>query len=159
MSNTGLIIIQIIFNLLSIFGFLMSGILFLQKIYKQKKDVSLRIYDYSQQGDIIQLYMLIQNNSSRPITVQHIALVSDSSFTCELIEKKIVWHGDLLFYSSPFPISLHPYGGDLRFFEFVDCVGIQTSPGKTLDFQIQTNLGPINKSLTLGLKGHYLNRK
>ncbi len=148
---------QWVYNIFGILGFVMSGLIFLIRLFSRRKKIDLQVYDYTKHSYVIQLFVNIQNNSYSSICIHSISLVNgDSSFSCELIPKKIKGSGDDLIKTPMFPLNLSPRHGFQCFLEFLFCEEIQLAPDKTLDLKIHTNRGVINKSLTLGNTSHYL---
>jgi len=152
--------VQLIFNILSILGFIMSGILTAVQIFSKRKNINVFVCDYAKRTSVVQLFTFIQNNSKAGITINSFSIIeNDKQLQCELIPKTI-YKKDTKFIMSPmFPINLAPNQGYSCFLEFLFCEEIQLYPDKILHLRIHTNLGTIDKSLILGSTSHYLHKK
>ena len=80
---------------------------------------------------------------------------------CELEPKKVrgtppAWNSVV---SVHFPIRIHPRDAELSYIEFVDCPYTRLEAGTTVNFQIQTIRRMVRKTVVLGRKAYYLNKR
>lgn len=151
---------QIVINIISILGFITSSFLVVNKFIANRKNITIKIHDYTSYTEIKQFFLTIQNNSNLPICIHSFTLeYSEKTFYCELIPKKIRGDSDSLIKSPMFPINLAPKQGFQCFLEFLNCEGIELAQGKTIVFQIQTNRGQLKRELILGPISYYLHTK
>lgn len=149
-------------NALSILAFIMTSISYILAIYNKSIRLSVSVKDYAKKFlDIVQLYLMFQNNSSKPITVSGISIIDNGAeHHCELVPKLIMTIRDDVVRSTPqFPINLGPYQGLLLPFEFLNCPNIELAPDKKVELRIYTNLKPLTKSVVLGKQLYYLRTK
>lgn len=122
--------------------------------------LEMKIVDFVQHGDIVQLFVEIQNQSSLPICISSISIVEASrKYRCELLQKKIRSSGDLLYRTPLFPLNIPPRTGVLYYFEFLDAPDMLLIPGKSLALSFDTNRRKIERSLVLPQAAHYLRSK
>lgn len=143
---------QSILNLLTVLAFIMSATTWLLTAYNRSIRVSCNVIDFIKYDrGIIQLFMYIQNNSEKPLTISGMSLVIDCNrYPCELISKKIRTVNDVIVQATPnFPLNFSPAQGRMEFFEFLHCPDIEASPGKTVVIEIYTNRKPLKRLLTL----------
>ena len=143
--------------LLALFGSIGTALQAFFHFLSARKKVKIQILDSRYVFQVAQFFIYIQNQSNSPICISSISICYDEKeLFCELIPKKIRGKDDLLICSPMFPLNLMPLQGGLYFFEFINCPKISLEPGRTLDFVIYTNRGPLKKSVTLGKPSHYL---
>lgn len=149
---------QNICNILACLSFLGTAYLFVCHWFNGRKNLDVSIIDYSKKFDrIVQFFISFQNHSSNQITIHSVAIVySEKEYPCELIPKKIRGNGENVIKTPMFPINLAPVQGYLCYLEFLNCEDIPVADGKTVALKIHTNRGPIEKSIELGHKSHYL---
>ncbi len=83
---------QLFLNFLTILSFIMSAATWLLTAYSRSIRLSCSVSDYRKydQG-VLQLFLYIQNNSEKPMTISGISLIIDNQkYPCELVEKKFV---------------------------------------------------------------------
>lgn len=143
---------QLFLNFLTILSFIMSAATWMLTAYNRSIQLSCAISDYIKydQG-ILQLFLYIQNNSEKPITISGISLIIDSQkYPCELVKKKIRSVNGLVTQSTPnFPLNFSPSQGRMEFIEFLNCPSIETSPGKMVEIEIYTNRKALKRCLSL----------
>ena len=129
---------------------------FLHSLSTRNK-INFKIDDYRSVQKVFQFFIHVQNQSRSPICISSISICYDKNeIYCELIPKKIRGKDESLMCTPMFPLNLAPLQGGLYFFEFINCPKTSLVSGKTFDFVIYTNRGPIKKSVTLGEQSHYL---
>ena len=122
-----------------------------------RKKIEIQIVDYRAVQKVIQFFIHVQNQSRSPICISSISICYDKNeIYCELIPKKIRGKEETLICTPMFPLNHAPLQGGLYFFEFINCPETSLISGKTFDFVIYTNRGPIKKSVILGEQSHYL---
>lgn len=143
---------QLFLNFLTILSFIMSAATWLLTAYSRSIRLSCSVSDYRKydQG-ILQLFLYIQNNSEKPMTISGISLIIDNQkYPCELVEKKIRTVNGLVTQSTPnFPLNFSPSQGRMEFIEFLNCPGIEASPGKMVEIEIYTNRKALKRFLSL----------
>lgn len=145
---------------LSLFGSAGTFYVFVKSRIEAQKNIDIAVVDYSNQDEIHQFMMRINNQSSKPICISVVSFFYENKkYDCELIHKKILHHApELPWILNPyFPLNIPSLTGRTYFLEFLDCPDMQVNPGKTVCFQFQTNRGVINKTVILGERSHYLN--
>lgn len=143
--------LQSTYNALGILGFVLSALLWFFAVYKKRTNLYVESKDYTKAlGEIVQLYLYIQNQSDSPITISGISIVHyEKKLPCELIPKKIRKTGDNIIYTPCFPINLAPQQGVCFPFEFLNCRDIEVGPGKKVALEIYTNRKLVKESLIL----------
>ena len=154
-------LIQKILNILTIISFCVSIYLFVSKKISERRNIKISILDHAERAtQVVQFFIYIQNCSNSPITISSICIVnSNKLYPCELLPKKIKGSGSDILKTPMFPINFSPKQGHQCFLEFLYCEDVQLIAGKTVDLQIHTNRGVINKSLILPHISHYLHNK
>lgn len=150
------------YNLLAILAFIGSAGLYLKAFLDSRRKVSLSVNDYKRYDDIgvVQFFVLLQNNSSKPLCISSIAIKQPSDIqTCELIPKPIRGIEPNMIKTPWFPLNLSPHEGVLHYLEFLYCEDIELGRDKTVAFQIHTNRGMVEKAVTLGNISYYLHTK
>ena len=113
-----------------------------------------RKYEYE---GIVQLFILFQNNSSKPLSISSVAIRRPSEIqTCELVPKPIRGKEPNTLKTPWFPLNLSPHEGVLHCLEFLFCKDIELGLGKTVVFQIHTNRGVVEKAVALDKISYYL---
>lgn len=149
---------QFIYNILGILGFILSALMWLYTYIKNRIHLVVEIKDYTKVFQrVVQLYLYIQNNSEKPLTISEISIFhTQKTYPCVLLPKKIRGIGDSLITTPMFPVNLSPHEGILLPFEFLNCQDIELVPDKTVALEIYTNRKMIKKSVTLGQPDHLL---
>ena len=143
--------------ILSVAGSLLGVINFIHTFISNRKNIDIKILDYTQINHVVQFFLYIQNQSASQICISSISIHHEGKHIfCELIPKKIRKTNDTLICTPMFPLNLAPLCGYQYFFEFLDCPNNLVAPEKTVEVVIHTNRGPIKKSVNLGDKSHYL---
>lgn len=138
-------------DLISIIAFIMSSLTWIVSAYQHSIRLSIKCIDYRVlKGSILQMFLYIQNNSSRPITITGLALRIDNQlYPCELLSKIIrKENGNVTRYTPNFPLNLSDQQGVMYFFEFLNCQEIVSSLDKTVEIQIYSNRGHLDKYLS-----------
>lgn len=143
--------LQTTYNGFGILGFVLSALLWLCTVLKNRTNLCIEVKDYTKAfGEIVQLYLYIQNQSDSPITISGISIVHyEKKLPCELIPKKIRKTGDDIIYTPHFPINLSPQQGVCFPLEFLNCRDIEVGPDKKVALEIYTNRKVIKESLIL----------
>ena len=137
-------------------GTICSGI---HACFSRRIQLSVSVKDWNKPTPkVAHLFLLIQNNSSKPTIISGISILKTSQeYYCRLDSKKIITDHDVIIRATPqFPLNLFPHQGVLFAFEFLDCPDIELTENKTVDLQIYTNQKAIRKSVTLPKQSHYL---
>lgn len=152
--------IDLILNLMTIFSFIVSAILGTIQIIQSRKRIKIELVDYSKVWNVVQLYLFIENNSNKPISISSIHLSqSNKTIRCELLPKKIIKKDEFLITTPTFPLNLNPQESSAYFLEFLDCKDIELKKGNLLSLSIYTNRGKVSINLFLPDKSCYLHRK
>lgn len=119
---------------------------------------SVEVIDHAVRANgIVQLFLYIGNDSSLPLCIPFIYLKCGStSVECELIEKKALFRGELLYRTPLFPLNLAAHTSGIYFIEFLNCPDIELIPDKTISLEFRTNRGVISRSPVLPPISHYL---
>ncbi len=81
---------QSFLNVISVLAFIMSAISWICTAYNRSINFSVDVKDYCQTGKCIHLYLMMQNNSGKPITISGISIVSGKEkFPCGILSKEI----------------------------------------------------------------------
>lgn len=142
--------------ILSVLAFIMSFVTWVVHAFQHSTRLSIKNIDYRVwPGDIVQLFVYIQNNSVAPITISGLSILeSGRKFPCELVSKKIRSENGIVTRSTPnFPLNFSSSQGSMYFLEFVHCPGIALAPNKTVAFEIYTNRGCLKKFSVPGQQG------
>lgn len=143
---------QILLNLISIFAFVMSLITWIVSAIHHSIKMKFKIRDFDQpRKTAVQLCLLIQNNSSLPITISGISIIeAGQEYPCRMLSTPIVTDSGVdVVFSTPLPLNLVGRQGTLAFFEFLGYQGTPLALGKKVELRIYTNRASLNRSLTL----------
>jgi len=125
-----------------------------------RTNMQFRIVDYVRINDVTQFFIEMQNLSSAPICISSVSIIDGASrCKCELLSKKILLQGDILYRTPLFPINLPPRTSRLFFLEFLCAPKIFLVEGKTVLLSFDTNRGTLEKELVLPDTAHYLHKK
>lgn len=137
-----------------------SSFVIFYNFFKNKTNINIKIIDYTQytNAHTVQLLVLIENKSSKPISISSISFSLENSkkYYCELIPKIITENHSKKIFTAYFPINLQGFQGYQGYLEFLKCEDILLMQGKTLSFEIYSNHRLISKSVILGRQVGYL---
>ena len=125
---------------------------------KSRTTFDFTIVDYADFGGTTRFLLLIKNKSSTPLTISKITF---DEIVCELEPKKIrgvpdTWNG----VTTPrFPVRISPRDAELFYVEFLTSRSTRLECGMHLNFQIHTIDLQVSKTVLLGNRSHYLNKK
>jgi len=146
---------QFVLNIISLLAFIMSTTSWVLTFVQRRIKIFFQVIDYCQHNNACQFYVMIQNNSSLPLSIPYIC-INDKMCQLEPVVVRIENHTEK--FSTPqFPLNIAPKAGVNAYLEFRGCGGISLGEGKNLDFQIHTNYRQLRKSVSLGEKSHYVN--
>ena len=129
----------------------------LRALLASRKNLSIKIVDYTRHEKTVQFFMDIRNKSSFPIAISRIDLSAGPDRTpCELLAKKIRVSGGILYRTPLFPLNIAARTSRLCFLEFLDAPEISLTSGSKTSFAFDTNRGTIKKSVSLPPEGRYL---
>lgn len=146
-------------NLLSIIAFVMSLITWICTAINKSIRLSFEIKDQAKRhGSIVQLFLYIQNNSGRSVTISGLSIVTSSKkYPCDFLSKTIRTRDEqVIVQTANLPVNFAPYQGMCLAFEFLDCQDIELTPGKTIDLEFYTNRQVLKRSLILCPEDHVL---
>lgn len=152
---------QSFLNFLTILSFIMSAATWILTAYNRSIRISCNISDFRKYDHgILQLFLYIQNNSEKSMTISGISLIINSQkYPCELVEKKIRSVNGSVSQSTPsFPLNFSPSQGRMEFIEFLNCPGIEASPGKMVEIEIYTNRKALKRFLSLPQSSPFFHR-
>lgn len=141
-----------------ILALLLSISIIIANYIKSRTIFDLTIVDYADFGGTTRFLLLVKNKSSNPLTISKI--IFDET-VCELEPKKIrgipgTWNG----VTTPrFPVRIPPRDADLFYVEFLTVPSTCLECGMHLNFQIQTIDLQVSKTVLLGNRSYYLNKK
>lgn len=146
---------------IALFSLFLSAGQIIVSLILSRESYSVDIVDYKQPfGAIVQVLMVLENKSSRALTITEIKL---EGVPCELEPKKIRGsEGKFGFCHTPeFPLCIPSRGCVYCYLEFLDIYAstfprIELSPGKGLNFEIRSTRRSVQKTVTLKDKSHYL---
>lgn len=149
--------LDIFVDVAGIAGFCISIFLLFLDWFRKKETYQLSVLDYADFGGTTRFFIIIQNNSTRPLIIKEITYCE---VACELLPKRIrgnpeSWNGAA---THRFPIRVLPHDAEAVFLEFLVVAQNPLTPGTTVNFQIQTISQTEERSLLLGNKSHYLNK-
>lgn len=139
-------------------GFLVStGILIFESI-KSRMRFLLKVIDYNDSGPSTRFLISITNLSRSPLSIESVVF---HGTTCELQPKKIrgnpeAWNGVT---TNRFPVRVPPRDIEFVYLEFLTPQYVVLTQGMTVTFQIQTIRKQVSKTLLLGSRLHYLNKR
>ena len=149
---------QSFLNVISVLAFIMSAISWICTAYNRSISFSVDIKDYCQTGKCIHLYLMMQNNSGKPITISGISIVSGKEkFPCGILSKEIIGVDYIPSIETPtLPVNFAAYQGLALAFEFSQCSDIELAPDKTVVLEIYTNRKVLRRDVVLGNMGDVL---
>ena len=149
---------QSFLNVISVLAFIMSAISWICTAYNRSINFSVDVKDYCQTGKCIHLYLMMQNNSGKPITISGISIVSGKEkFPCGILSKEIIGVDYIPLIETPtLPVNFAAYQGLALAFEFSQCSDIELAPDKTVVLEIYTNRKVLRRDVVLGNMGDVL---
>lgn len=143
---------QNILNIISILAFIMTSITWICTAINHSIKFSVEVKDYAKHGSVVQFYLYMQNNSGKPITISGLSIAyQNQQFPCKMIPSVIRYRDQEPLITTPFlPVNFAPHQGSCYAFEFLHCPDIELAPGKTVEFEIYTNLKVLKRFVTLG---------
>ena len=150
--------ISVLADIAGCLGLALSICIALSNWLSARERFDIKILDYSDSGGTTRFLIAIYNRSRSPLTICHISFCGT---ICELEPKKVrgtppAWNSVA---SVRFPIRIHPRDAELSYIEFVDCPYTRLEAGTSANFQIQTIRRTVRKTVVLGRRAHYLNKR
>ena len=154
-------------EILGVIGFVMSVVSAAIAWRNQRKRMRLSVLDYIYGDSFVSVFILVENLSRLPIAITSI-LIEDRGGKmncCEIEPVKVKVFtsrtgkeitSQEIFKTIALPVQLQPLGAQNGYLEFRRISSKPLTPGTGVSFQINTNRGQINKTITLGEMGGFL---
>lgn len=151
-------IFEMLSSIAGCLGFLLSLYLAFNSWYKNRLSFNISVLDYNNFGNSVRFLMLVENRSKCPLVVSAITAFET---TCELEPKLIrgnptAWNGAV---SARLPIRVRARDIEIFYIELLTGRTVPLSAGTQVTFQIHTIGRTEQKTVLLGNKSHYLNKK
>lgn len=145
-------------DLAGLLGFLLSLGLSVRTWLSRRTAFDVEVLDYNDNRESARFLLAVKNRSESPLVI---SAISAFGTTCELEPKKIrndptAWNGAV---SARLPIRVRARDIEIFYIELLTGRTVPLSAGTQVTFQIQTIARSVPKTVPLGNRSHYLNRR
>ena len=151
-------IFGILSNIAGCLGFLLSLYLAFRSWIEKRINFKISVLDYNDYSESVRFLLAIENHSKSPLVISSISAFET---VCELEPKRIrgnptAWNGAI---SARLPIRVPARDTEIFYIELLTQRPIPLSAGTPVTFQIQAIGHTEQKTVLLGNRSHYLNKK
>lgn len=151
-------IVEILSNIAGCLGFVLSLCLVFNEWFNRRTKFDISVLDYNNHAQSVRFLLSVKNKSNAPLVISSISAFET---ICELEPKRIrnepgSWNAAV---SARFPVRVHSRDIENFYIEILTGSNIPLDSGTRVTFQIQTIGRMVRKTVLLGNRAHYLNKR
>lgn len=143
---------------IAVAGLFLSVLTWVRDILSKRNRIDLEVIDYFQNEFLLIFLLRFQNKATISASISKISVkLCGDWYDCKLEQRQISREiPKSIITTLQFPLNILPTSFSQEYVLFFGPKRVSLTPGKEMFFRLHTSRGIMEKSLRLGMRGHYL---